>query len=52
MKKLAVILTVMGFGIYLMLSEKDKKELRKEGEKMKRKLKKTHFPVKEILSHE
>jgi hypothetical protein len=52
MKRLAIILAVMGFGVYLMLSEKDKKSFRNEGNKIKKKLKKTHFPAKEILAHE
>jgi hypothetical protein len=52
MKKLAIILAVMGFGVYLMLSEKDKKEFKKAGKKLNRKLGKTHFPLKEVSSHE
>jgi hypothetical protein len=52
MKKLALILGVMGLGVYLMFSEKDKKRFKNEGNKIKKKLKKTHFPAKEILSHE
>jgi len=47
MKRLAIILAVMGLGVFLMLSESDKKEIRKEGNKIKKKLKKTHFPAKE-----
>ncbi len=50
MKKLAIVLAVMGFGVFLMLSEKDKKEIKKEGKKFRKKLKKSHFPGKEILA--
>ncbi len=50
MKRLAVVLAVMGLGVYLMLSEKEKKQIRKEGEKLKKKIKKTSFPAKEIFA--
>ena len=47
MKKIAVILAVMGLGVYMMLSEKDKKRVKREGEWVKKKIKKTHFPAKD-----
>lgn len=50
MKRLAIALAVMGFGVYLMLSEKDKKVLKEEGKKFRKKLKKSHFPGKGIAS--
>ena len=48
MKKLAIILTVMGLGVYLMLTEKDKKRVKKQVQPVKKKVKKTHFPAKDI----
>ena len=50
MKKIAILLAVVGLGVFLMLTENDKKELKKEGKKFKKKLKKTHFPGKESIS--
>lgn len=50
MKRLAIALVVMGLGVYLMLSEKDKKEIRNEGKKFRKKIKKSHFPGKEMVS--
>lgn len=50
MKKLAIVLTIMGLGLFLMLTENDKKELKKEGKKFRKKLKKTHFPRKETVT--
>jgi preprotein translocase subunit YajC len=49
MKRLAIALAVMGLVVYLMLSEKDKKEIKKKGEKLRKKLKKSRLPGKEIL---
>lgn len=49
MKRLAIVLAVMGLGIYMMLTEKDKKKLKNEGRKTRKKLKKSHFPHKEII---
>jgi hypothetical protein len=48
MKKLAVILTVMGLGVYLMLTEKDKKRVKNQVQQVKKKIKKTHFPAKDL----
>ncbi len=50
MKRLAIIFGIMCFGAYLMLTEKDKKQFKKEGEKFNRKFRKTHFPAKEPIS--
>lgn len=44
MKKLLILLALMGAGIYLMLNNSDKREIKKEGKKIKKKLKKSHFP--------
>lgn len=44
MKKIAVILAVMGFGIYLMMTEKDKKGKKDLGDLQRKKLRKSHFP--------
>lgn len=52
MKRLAIALAVMGLGVYMMLSEKDKKQVKEEGNKIRKKIKKSHFPGKEILSGE
>lgn len=50
MKKLLILLTLMGVGVYLMLSEEDQKEIRKEGKRIKKKFKKSRFPKKEPAS--
>ena len=47
MKRLIILLALMGVGVYLLLSEDEKKEIRKEGKRIKKKLKKTHFPKNE-----
>ncbi|MDQ2720314.1 MAG: hypothetical protein M3Z26_11230 [Bacteroidota bacterium] len=47
MKRLAIIFGIMCFGAFLMLTEKDKKETgEKDLKKMKKKLRKSSFPVK------
>ncbi|MEO6894678.1 MAG: hypothetical protein ABI136_06540 [Ginsengibacter sp.] len=50
MKRLLVLLALMGAGVYLMLKESDKKEIKKAGKKLKKKLRKSHFPKKEVLA--
>lgn len=50
MKRLLILFALMGVGVYLLLSEKDQKEIRKEGKRIKKKLKKTHFPKNEPAS--
>lgn len=43
MKRLLVLLGVMGVAVLFMLSETDRKEIKQEGKKVKKKLKKSHF---------
>lgn len=43
MKRLLILLGVMGLAVFFLLSDEDKKDLKQEGKKMKKKLKKTHF---------
>ena len=50
MKRLLILFAVMGVGVYLLLSEEGQKEIRKEGKRIKRKLKKTRFPKNEPAS--
>jgi hypothetical protein len=50
MKRLFILLALMGVGVYLLLSEDEKKEIRKEGKRIKKKLRKTHFPKNEPAS--
>ncbi|MEO8823713.1 MAG: hypothetical protein ABI366_09060 [Ginsengibacter sp.] len=50
MKRLLVLLALMGAGVYLMLKDSDKKEIKKAGKKIKNKLKKSHFPKKVSVS--
>lgn len=53
MKRLTIALTVMALGVYLMLQEsgkKEKKELRKISDATRKKIKKSHFPGKEMLA--
>jgi hypothetical protein len=52
MKRLTIALTVMALGVYLMLQEtgkKQKKELKSVGDTTRKKIKKSHFPGKEVL---
>jgi hypothetical protein len=46
MKRLFILLAIMGVGVYLLLSENDEKNYHGE-KKMKKKTKKSHFPKKE-----
>ncbi|HXS57148.1 MAG TPA: hypothetical protein VN726_13550 [Hanamia sp.] len=53
MKRLTIALTVMALGVYLMLQEagkKQKKESRYTPDLTRKKIKKSHFPGKE-MSH-
>lgn len=50
MKRLLILLAIMGAGVWLMLTETEKKEIKKEGKLLKKKLKKTHFPKKEVFA--
>jgi hypothetical protein len=50
MKRLLILLALMGTGVYLMLKESDKKEIKNAGEKIKKKIKKSHFPKKEAVA--
>ncbi len=50
MKRLLILLALMGAGVYLLLSEEDQKKIKKEGKKIKKKLKKTHFNKHEPAS--
>lgn len=47
MKRLLILLAVMGIGIFYLLSDTDKEDLKKEGKRIKKKLKKSHFPKQE-----
>lgn len=47
MKRLMILLAVMSVAVFLMLPEKDQKEIKTQGKKLKKKLKKTHFPKNE-----
>jgi hypothetical protein len=38
----------MGLGVYLMLTEKDKKKVKVQAQLVKKKVKKTHFPAKDM----
>ncbi|MGN6532816.1 MAG: hypothetical protein ACTHK0_13825 [Ginsengibacter sp.] len=47
MKRLIILLTLMTVAVFLMLPEKDREEIKHEGRRLKKKLKKTHFPKNE-----
>jgi preprotein translocase subunit YajC len=49
MKRLLILLVLMGAGVWWMMMDKDKKEVKERGQLTKKKLKKTHFPKKEIV---
>ena len=49
MKKIALLLGIMGAAVWILLSADDKKSLKNEGEIVKKKIRKTHFPAKEIV---
>lgn len=49
MKRLAIVFIVMCIGAYMMLSEKEKKEFKEQGQKLKKKFRKSHFPGKEPM---
>lgn len=50
MKKLFILLAVMGIGIFYLLSDNEKEELKHEAKRIKKKLKKSHFPKKEAIT--
>lgn len=50
MKRLIILLTLMTVAVFLMLPEKDRDEIKREGKRIKKKLKKTHFPKNEPAS--
>ncbi len=50
MKKLLLLLALMTAGIWWMLSDTDKKEIKERGHLQRKKLKKTHFPKKEVFT--
>lgn len=50
MKRLVILLAVMGIGIFYLLSDDEKKELKHGAKKIRKKLKKSHFPKKEALT--
>ncbi|HSV10269.1 MAG TPA: hypothetical protein VLI68_05845 [Hanamia sp.] len=50
MKRLIILLTLMTVAVFLMLPEKDRDKIEQEGKKIKKKLKKTHFPKNETAS--
>ena len=47
MKRLIILLTLMTVAVFLMLPEKDRDKIKHEGKRIKKKLKKTHFPKNE-----
>jgi len=49
MKRLAIVFIVMCIGAYMMLTEKEKKEFKEQGQKLKKKFRKSHFPGKEPM---
>lgn len=49
MKRLLILLAIMGAGVWWMLSDTDQKEIKERGELKRKKLKKTHFPKKEVF---
>lgn len=50
MKKLWILLAIIGVSTYLLLSDNDKKGKKKEGKHMKNKFKKSHFPKHELAT--
>ena len=50
MKRLAIVFGIMCFGAYLMLMEKDKKKFKEEDRKIKKKMRKSHFPLKQPIA--
>ncbi len=50
MKRLFILLGVMGAAVLYMLSETDKKEMHEEGVKIKKKHKKSHFHKKQLAA--
>ena len=50
MKKLLILLALMGAGVWWLMTGTDKKEVKELGDLQRKKLKKTHFPKKEILA--
>lgn len=46
MKKLLILLAVMGIGIFYLLSD-DEQDFEDEGELSRKKIKKSHFPKRE-----
>jgi hypothetical protein len=47
MKRIFVLLAVIGVAVFMMLPDQDQKELKNEGKRIKKKLKKSHFPKNE-----
>jgi len=50
MKRLLILLAIMAAGVWLMMTDSEKKEIREKGKLAKKKLKKTHFPKKEVFA--
>ena len=48
MKRLFVILTIMGFGTYLMMTEKNKKKTKKKAQKVKKTFSEFAHKAKEL----
>jgi len=50
MKRLLILLALMGAGVWWLMTDTDKKEIKERGDLQRKKLKKTHFPKKEVLA--
>ncbi|MGN6246935.1 MAG: hypothetical protein ACTHNG_01190 [Ginsengibacter sp.] len=50
MKRLLILLALMGAGVWWMMMDSDKDEVKELGDLTKKKLRKTHFPKKEIVA--
>ncbi len=50
MKRLLILLALMGAGVWWLMAGTDKKEVKERGELKRKKLKKTHFPKKEVFA--
>jgi len=50
MKRLLILLALMGAGVWWMMMDTGKDEIKERGDLTRKKLKKSHFPKKEILA--
>ena len=49
MKKILILLGVLGIGMYFLLTDSDTAKIEKAEKKIKKKLHKRHFPKKQIV---